>query len=191
MSILEQIVRPFESPKVINDKKTKITKVKNLASDRAIIRWGSAGEAPETKQIGIKVIVKGQDVKKAFTQVSKKTTDIRIENPSDASQFVEVRRIDEIKFRRPKPFVDKRTGQPSNIAPGLQTPDVSATAGSKSNFSDGSTGTTSVKSDSGITTTFVNGNTNAVAESTAGTTTTLAEKHTETSTFILKWDDVA
>lgn len=191
MPNLEQIVRPFQSPGVINDKKTRVTRVKNVGKEKAIIRWGSAGDAPETRQVGLKVTVKGQDVKKAFKQTGKKTTDVRVENPDDSSQFVVVKRIDEITFQRPKPFVNNKTGQPSNIAPGNQSPAAGSQSIVASNFSDGSKGTTITKSDSSAVAQNVNGNANATETLTAGTITTAAEGRKEMETFSFNWDDVA
>lgn len=186
MPSLEQIVRPFQSPGVINDKKTRVTRVKVVNTQRAIIRWGSAGDGPETMQVGLKIIVKGTDVKKAFTEVSRKTTPVRIENPDDSSQFVTAQRIDEVKFTRPKPFSDNKSGQPTNTPPGNQSG-----PGSGSGLISGGAAstTTMVKSSSAFSSSPVNGNPNVTDSSTAGTVTTAAEKKTETSTFIMKSDD--
>lgn len=42
-----------------------------------------------------------QVINRLYTEVSRKTTRKRIENPDDASQYVEVERIDEITFSGP------------------------------------------------------------------------------------------
>lgn len=197
MPSLEQVVRPFQSPGVINDKKVRVTRVLKVATERAIITWGAAGDAPETKQVGIKVTVKGADVQKPYKEKSRKTTDVDVTNPDDTSQKVTVRRIDEIQFTRPKPFSDNKTGQPTNTTPAnqgtsLSTPpaSLSTSSANSSKFNDGSTGTTISKTDSsGGTTTFVDDNTNVTATSNAGTAVTTAEKRIETDTFTLKWDD--
>lgn len=199
MPSLEPVVRPFQSPGIINDKKVRVTRVLKVTTERAIITWGSAGDAPETKQVGIKVTVKGVDVQKPYSEKSRKTTDIRVENPNDSSQYVMVRRIDEIKFTRHKPFSDNLSGQPTDVPPANQSsrlnsppPSTSTNTGTpvSSRFNDGSTGTTTTKTDgTGGTTTFVDGNTNVTATSNAGTSVTTAEKRTETETFTLKWND--
>lgn len=191
MPPLDQIVRPFQSPGIINDKKRIVTRVLKVTTDRALITWGSAGDAPETKQVGAKVTIKGDDVKKAFKEKSRKTTDVDVTNPDDSSQKVTVQRIDEIQFQRPRPFADNKTGQPTDVPPGEQKTGGSLTTPTTSSkFNDGSTGTTITKTDSsGSSTTFVNENTNVTAKSNAGTVTTAPKKRKEYDTFTLNWDD--
>lgn len=191
MSNLEQLVRPFQSRGIINDKKTRVTRVKSVGTEKAIIRWGSAGDSPETRQVGAKVDIKGSDVKKAYTQLDKKTTNIRVENPDDSNQFVITQRIDEIRFQRPKPYEDNQTGQPTNVPPGNQPSRLVQPETNVSSFSDGSTGTTITKTDSTAVAQNINGNPNAIGTSTAGGVSSVPSERTETDTFVLKWDDVA
>lgn len=200
---LEQIVRgPWQPLGTINDKKIVVTRVTKVTTDRAIIAWGSPGSAPETKQTGIRVIVKGVDVKKGFTEKDRKTTDIRVENPDDASQNVNVRRINEIRFSRPKPFADNQSGQPTDVPPGNQKGKLVSPPGAPSQsgltvpsvisgpgFSDGSLGTTISSTDAGASATPVNGNPNTTLASNAGAVTGAPEKRNEVETFVLKWDD--
>lgn len=200
MAGLEGLVRPFQSPGIINDKKLVVTRVTKVATERAIITWGSPGGSPETKQVGIKVTVKGDDVKKSFKEKSRKTTDIKVTNPDNPDNWVQVRRIDEMQMTRPKPFEDKVTGQPTDVPPGnqkggiLYTPSSTGTttstttsSASSSGFADGKDGTTISKTDvSGATTTFVNGNTNVSEVSNAGVAF-VAEKRTEEITLKFDW----
>lgn len=94
--MFEQVVRPFQTPATINDKETIVTTVIRAPSQRALITWGAAGTKP-TPTGGLSFKVKNFN---EYSELSRETTDVRIENPDDSSQYVIAQRIDSITFKK-------------------------------------------------------------------------------------------
>lgn len=98
--MFEQLVRPFQLRNSINDKQVIVTKVAKVVTSKAIIRWGAAGTQPTPYSTGLAFNVKDPF---KYEEYQRYTTDIRIENPTDASQFVTAQRIDSISFKKSDP----------------------------------------------------------------------------------------
>ncbi len=85
------------------------------ATGDAVLRWGrpgdfqfSAGAIPPAATQPIFIILPGGDEGEddleeglVFTELSRETTTVRISNPADAGDFVDVERIDRITFDGP------------------------------------------------------------------------------------------
>lgn len=92
MSNMEQIVRPFQSPNTINDKKTITILPKVGKSSEVALEWGSPGAPPIIN--GLSLNLKAQEYK----EKERVTTPVRAENPDDPNQFIMEARIDKITF---------------------------------------------------------------------------------------------
>jgi hypothetical protein len=111
---LERVVRPFESPRILALRARRKAREEDQ-SDDSLIRWGRPSEygtATQTKEEsrgGFSVVNSSpsktpQDPNKApkvYTEVSRTTETVRVTNPSDANQYVDVARITSILFRGP------------------------------------------------------------------------------------------
>lgn len=101
---LEQIVRPFEAPLSIVQGRV-VTSSRKQPLEVARVIWGTAGtvspavEEKVPEPGGFTLTVK--DCDDTWTESGRQTTDQRIENPDDPAQYVMVRRIDKIDFKRP------------------------------------------------------------------------------------------
>ncbi len=78
------------------------------ATGDAIIRWGRASNFPVSAKTTLRTVVNWptapedeEDLGLIFTETERQTTTVRIENPLDSTQFVEVERIDQITFLGP------------------------------------------------------------------------------------------
>lgn len=92
--MLEQIVRPFQTPTTIADKATPITTPVKAAPQKATLSWGSVGQAPTLFSINYQIEGTG----KRFKEKSRRTTDVRIQNPDDPNQYIIAQRINSIEF---------------------------------------------------------------------------------------------
>lgn len=97
MPNMEQIVRPFQTTTTIVNRRSNVTKPTKVAPQKAIITWGAEGQAPVSQ--GITINVKNTDNK--YQETSRKTTDVRVENPDDSNQFVIEQRVDKVTFTKP------------------------------------------------------------------------------------------
>jgi hypothetical protein len=114
---LETIVRPFQTPVVINQGRVVVSRLK-VPVTPAELRWGTVGtlptavEAPPgTENFNV------QDCNSGFSETTRGTTDVRVENPNDKNQFVMVRRINNIAFKKS----DKGDQSNSYVAFALQS----------------------------------------------------------------------
>ncbi len=79
------------------------------ATGDAVIRWGRASNFPVSAKPNITTVVsfptapvdEEEDLGLIFTETERQTTTVRIENPLDSTQFVDVERIDQITFLGP------------------------------------------------------------------------------------------
>ncbi len=126
---MEHIVRPFQTTTTIVDRQFAVTKPTKVSNQKAILVWGGPGQAP-TIGGGLNFIVKDPDNK--FTEKSRRTTDHRVQNPDDSSQFIVAQEINSIVFEKlassasqlNKAFAESPTMGPS--ANPLSTPSVPA-----------------------------------------------------------------
>lgn len=145
--MFEQVVRPFETPNTIRDKSTIVTTVTKKVVARAVLVWGAAGKQPEPTSLGIsfKVIDPFE-----YKETDRKTTDVRIENPNDSSQYVIAQRIDSITFERTK----KSDGGNSSSGSSSGTKEVASSDGT-STFITGTNDDTTTADTAGGTSTQV------------------------------------
>lgn len=92
--MLEQVVRPFETNSSINDKATPITSVITIPPEQAILTWGAVGQAPDIFSINFFTT----KPKNTHKELSRKSTDVRVQNPDDPNQYLIAQRIDSIQF---------------------------------------------------------------------------------------------
>lgn len=95
MSLMEYIVRPFQSPSVIVNTRRITTVVPNTPA-KAVLTWGGPGQGPTITVTGLNIHVKTGDVK--LTEKIRTVTNVRIQNPTDPSQFVVEERPNTIAF---------------------------------------------------------------------------------------------
>lgn len=111
--MLEQIVRPFQTTNTIVNRRSLVTKPTKVTPQKAVIVWGAEGQAPETR--GLTINVKNSDNK--YKEQSRKTTDIRIENPDDSSQFIVAQQINNVTFTKPAASAPSNASGASGGAP--------------------------------------------------------------------------
>ncbi len=97
MPNFEQLVRPFQITTTITNRRSPVTKAIKVAPQKAVLLWGSEGQAPEVRELTVNV--KNSDNK--YTEKSRKTTDVRIENPDDSQQFIVAQQINNVTFTKP------------------------------------------------------------------------------------------
>lgn len=91
---MERIVRPFQSPTFINDKKliTKLPKVSKTGG--SVLEWGGPGAPPTIASLGFNT-KKGKD----YTEKERTVTPYKVVNPNSPNdQYIMEERIDTIKF---------------------------------------------------------------------------------------------
>jgi hypothetical protein len=98
--MLEYIVRPFQAVPVLTTRRSAITTAVKRSNETPLIVIGAVGQSPDIFSFTLKVI---DPDNKPNKEISRKTTDVRIENPDDKSQFVVAQRIDSIQFSRELP----------------------------------------------------------------------------------------
>lgn len=99
MSDLEKIVRPFQANIPFTARRlTPDQPAEGSTPEIVTLEWGDTIEA-NYKQYSIGGLA-GATVK--WTEVSRQTTTVRVSNPSDESQFVDVERIDRLTMRNEK-----------------------------------------------------------------------------------------
>jgi hypothetical protein len=97
---LETIVRPFETPLVITQGRVVVSRLK-VPITPAETRWGAVGTLPTATEVPKGGGFTVKDCNTNFAESARVGTDVRVENPHDKTQFVVVRRIDSITFKKP------------------------------------------------------------------------------------------
>ena len=91
-SNFEGIVRPFQEGDVFSGR--VLPPVQEILSpEDVIVEWGDPSQLL-AKGIGITDLNSGN-----FHEVSRKTSTVRITNPTDSQQYVDVERIDEMRLK--------------------------------------------------------------------------------------------
>lgn len=99
MSQLE-VIRPFETPLPLNQDRVVPSVVKQAAQVSQLI-WGKVGKLPAPIEenpafMSFKVINPGdQDL----AETTRQSQNVRVQNPNDSTQYVEVARVQNITFR--------------------------------------------------------------------------------------------
>lgn len=115
---LERMVRPFESPRILALRARRKALEENL--DEAEIIWGgpsetgSATQTAEEDRRGFRIVNPKPEKDPAqdkpvlvYSEVSRTTETVRVTNPQDSNQWVDVARIKSITFRGPD-GIDRR-----------------------------------------------------------------------------------
>jgi hypothetical protein len=106
--VLEEIVRPFETERILALRARRKAREEDR-SDDSLIRWGRPSEYnKEENRNGFSV--NNSNPKKdplkpprerIYTEIERTTETVRVRNPTDSNQYVDVARIKSIKFRGP------------------------------------------------------------------------------------------
>lgn len=136
--MLEQIVRPFQTPTAIPSNISPITKPVVVAPQKAVLSWGATGQAPTT--VTETFLVNSGDGHK-FKESKRYVSNVRVENPDDPNQYIVTQRIDSIEFQAIQPGASTSSSNTANTAFGTNY--VGTTVSSAS--SDTSTSTTGSK----------------------------------------------
>lgn len=104
MSGLESIVRPFVAPNRLATRRLVAAREK-IDVEPAILSWGKAGTIPGATQIDapdadsfLSFTVK--DCDEGFSEISRKTTVVRVTQDGAPENFVDFNRIDQIAFQK-------------------------------------------------------------------------------------------
>lgn len=111
---IEQIVRPFESEAILALRARRKAREEDT-SDDSLTRWGrpsqygSASQTKEEDRRGFRVSnlnpkkdpLNPNKPVRVYTEVERTTETVRVRNPSDSTQYVDVARIKSIMFRGP------------------------------------------------------------------------------------------
>lgn len=109
---LERLVRTFESPIVLSIRARREAREAD-SSDDSLLRWGRAPVwgsetvSREEESGGFQIINPKPEqppqntLPRIYTEVSRETKTVRVTNPNDTAQYVDVARIESITFRGP------------------------------------------------------------------------------------------
>jgi hypothetical protein len=111
---LERAIRPFESPRILALRARRLAREEDT-TDQSIIRWGkpyspgSATQTAEEDKRGFQIVNPKPPPKspteqrqtRVYSEVSRVTETVRVTNPNDSNQYVDVARIRNITFRGP------------------------------------------------------------------------------------------
>lgn len=104
MQNLEQIIRPFQNTDVLSRRRIISNSTKG-ATEEVVIEWGAPGDAPAATEIthdpatgGISFEVVHCDDK--FSEKDRKFDTIRISQPDNPENYVDVQRINKITFNK-------------------------------------------------------------------------------------------
>lgn len=104
MADLEALVRPFQAPAPTATRRIVSVRTK-VPTETAGVAWGAAGALPTAVEVppGADPFLFNFNVKKWNQETSRETETVRVENPSDPSQYVMVERIKKITFKEKDP----------------------------------------------------------------------------------------
>jgi len=125
--MLEQIVRPFQTPTTVPDQSAIVTQVIREPTQRAILTWGAVGQQPKPYSTGVSFTVKDPF---KFEEYERFTTDVRVQNPDDPNQYVVEQRIDKISFKKTNPSLQVPQTDNSGVSGGTSTTTTAASGGS-------------------------------------------------------------
>jgi hypothetical protein len=113
---IEQVVRPNESPRILALRARRKAREEDR-SDDSLIRWGRPSEYGNKDESRGGVSIANSNPKKdpqqqprrerIYTEVERTTETVRVRNPQDANQYVDVARIKSIRFRGPDGTVSR------------------------------------------------------------------------------------
>lgn len=94
MSVIEEIVRPFQRPSVIASGQRIPVVVVKVTGGIAEISWGEAGALPQPQDTGTNFALCNEQM----NETDRTTDTINIYNPNDSSQFIVVKRAKTMTF---------------------------------------------------------------------------------------------
>jgi hypothetical protein len=110
---LEKIVRFAESPRILALRARRTAREEDQ-SDDSLIRWGRPSEygtetqTPEESRGGVAIVNSNpkknpeqQKRERVYTEIDRTTETVRVRNPDDSTQYVDVARIKSIRFQGP------------------------------------------------------------------------------------------
>lgn len=111
---LERVIRPFEHERVLALRARRKAREEDQ-SDDSLIRWGrpsehgSATQSAEDDRRGFSIAKSNptqdpqdpNDLPRVYSEISRETETVRVRNPENAEQYVDVARIKSILFRGP------------------------------------------------------------------------------------------
>lgn len=92
--MLEFVVRPFASPNA--QANILIPSAPSGATQPAILRWGATATMPAAQPAGVNIVC----CKEQVQEQSRESDTVKITNPSDASQFVMVKRAKSLSLKK-------------------------------------------------------------------------------------------
>jgi len=102
MASFEYLVRPYQSPSRVNP----VLDAESVLADNVVVDLNATGGF---KSFPFSVSITGHKSGTKYTELSRKTKKVRVENPDDASQFVEINRVQEITLgQEDEPDKNKR-----------------------------------------------------------------------------------
>lgn len=111
---LEKMVRPFESERILALRARRKAREEDNTDD-SLIRWGRPSEYGSPTQTrdetrtGVRIVnsnpkkdpAQPDRPPRVYTEIERTTETVRVTNPSDSTQYVDVARITSILFRGP------------------------------------------------------------------------------------------
>jgi len=102
--MIENIVRPFQTPLVMGTKRVVVQVVSAPGAD-AGISWGTAGTVPAAGQVPKDETPAGYGFTlelcdDTMDENNRETEDVRVENPDDPSQYIIYKRAKSINFKK-------------------------------------------------------------------------------------------
>jgi hypothetical protein len=110
---IEKIVRFAESPRILALRARRKAREEDQ-SDDSLIRWGRPSEygtptqSKEESRGGVRIVnstpkkdPEEQKAERVYTEIERTTEKVRVRNPSDSTQYVDVARIKSIRFQGP------------------------------------------------------------------------------------------
>jgi hypothetical protein len=107
--VLEEIVRPFETERILALRARRKAREEDR-SDDSLIRWGRPSEYDKEATRGGFTISNSNPKRdpqqqrpreRVYTEINRVTETVRVRNPTDSNQYVDVARIKTIRFRGP------------------------------------------------------------------------------------------
>lgn len=103
MATLERAVRPWSSPLALATGQIPIPSVETQVNP-AVLQWGNVGTLP-TPNFGVNFTVCTEN----WTEKKRTVKSVRITNPSDSSQYIDINRATQIAFDKTNSLNDPST----------------------------------------------------------------------------------
>lgn len=98
--MLEQIVRPNQSISILSTRALVVDRSAREPVPVARLVWGEAGNLPSEQQQEGPDVKDQKKTKFTHKEIERTTQTVRVKNPDDPDQYVDVKRITKIKFKK-------------------------------------------------------------------------------------------